>query len=510
MANFQKETDMEVSEVKAVYGSETYVAFGGTEWKGDAELINFKLYSDDYTVEIDGKEFRARECRVSAMPFNRPWPGHQRSFSQSESAAFISVYSENAVTLRVRYKRGFHNPVVRPASKGVQVNLVDDVAEITLTEHKGYVLESAGEHHALHIFFEKPKNYDAESATYYFGEGIHFPGTVTLRDNDRVYIDKNAVVFGSLYANGAENIRVYGGGTLDNTTEERIVENCYEPYAKGNLRFYNCKNVTIEDVIFTNSCTWILALFDCDGVKIDNVKLVGHWRYNTDGIDLTNTSNVEIKNSFIRSFDDTITIKAIYEYGYPVENIHVENCVMWCGWGMNCEIGVETDAPEYRNISFKGCDLIRSAANAIDIQNGRNCLIHDIIFEDLNVELQDDCMCPMMQTSEDQVYAPSVKTTLPRVISIENKSYPIRQKSTDRVVREACAEIGRVYDITYRNIRLYMPENIRKPEIKMISVDESKPFENIVIDGLFINGERQTDLSRFNLNIKNCREIKLI
>jgi hypothetical protein len=54
-----------------------------------------------------------------------------------------------------------------------------------------------------------------------------------------------------------------------------------------------------------------------------------------------------------------------------------------------------------------------------------------------------------------------------------------------------------------------MPENIRKPEIKMISCDESKPFENIVIDGLFVNGERQTDLSRFNLNMKNCQPIKL-
>ena len=500
---------MEVSSVKQTYRNETYVAFGGTEWKSDEDLIIFKLYNDDYTVEIDGKEYKTRECRVSAMPFNRPWPGHQRSFSQSESAAFISIYSDDAVTLRVRYRKGFNNPVVRPASMGVKVNLVDDVAEITLTEHKGYVLESAGEHHALHIFFEKPKSYDTESATYYFGEGIHFPGTITLHDNDSVYIDKNALVFGSLYANGAENIRVYGGGTLDNTTEERVVENCYEPYAKGNLRFYNCKNVSIEDVIFTNSCTWILALFDCDRVNIDNVKSVGHWRYNTDGIDITNTSHVEIKNCFIRSFDDTITIKAIYGYQYPIENIHVENCVMWCGWGMNCEIGVETDAPEYRNISFKGCDLIRSAANAIDIQNGRDGLIHDIIFEDINVELQDDCMCPMMQVSEDQVYAPSVKTSLPRVISIDNRSYPLREKTADSVVRSACSEIGRVCDITYKNINVYMPENIRKPEIKMISCDESKPYENIVIDGLYVNGERQTDLSRFNLNMKNCQPIKL-
>ena len=501
---------MNVSLVKNTYNNELLVAFAGEEFPFDEEFVNFKLYNDDYTVEINGIEYKARDCRVSAMPFNTLWPGHQRDFAQSESAAFISIYSSESVTLRVRYKKGFDNPVIRPASKGVKVKMDGDVAEFTLIEHKGYVLESAGEHHALHIFFEEPKNYDAEKATYYFGEGIHFPGTVTLRDNDSVYIDKNAVVFGSLYSEGAENIRIYGGGTIDNTTEERVVENCYEPYAKGTLRLYNCKNVSIEDIILTNSCTWILALFDCDSVNIDNVKLVGHWRYNTDGIDITNTSNVNIKNCFIRSFDDTITIKAIYNYPHPIENIHVENCVMWCGWGMNCEIGVESDAPEYRNITFKKCDLIRSAGNAIDIQNGRDCLMHGITFEEINVEIQNDCMCPMLQKSADQKYDPPVKTALPNLISIVNRKYPIRQKTLGVVTRVECDEFGRVSDILYKNINVYLDDGIeQKPMIKFVSCDANRPFENIVIDGLYVNGEKQTNLDLFNVKIENCNPVTL-
>ena len=143
--------------MKNTYNNELLVAFAGEEFPFDEELVNFKLYNDDYTVEINGIEYKARDCRVSAMPFNTPWPGHQRDFAQSESAAFISIYSSESVTLRVRYKKGFDNPVIRPASKGVKVRMDGDVAEFTLTEHKGYVLESAGEHHALHIFFEEPK-----------------------------------------------------------------------------------------------------------------------------------------------------------------------------------------------------------------------------------------------------------------------------------------------------------------------------------------------------------------
>ena len=106
----------------------------------------------------------------------------------------------------------------------------------------------------------------------------------------------------------------FGGGVLDNSCEERITEQCYENHTKGNFRLYNCENIEVSDVIFTNSSTWVMSMFNCKNVHIDNVKIVGQWRYNTDGIDIVNSENVFIENSFIRSFDDTITIKAIYDY----------------------------------------------------------------------------------------------------------------------------------------------------------------------------------------------------
>ena len=482
-----------------------FVAFGGSEYKSDYELINFRLFNDDYKITIDGKEFKARNCRVSAIPFNRVWPGHQRDFSQSEDAAFISIYGKAPVTFKVSYEKGFDNPVIRPLAKNVSLEPEGEDVIITLAEHGKYVLEPRDFHHALHIFFEEEKTYpEKENATYYFGKGIHFPGVITLKDNDSVYIDKEAIVFGSLYSEGGDNIRIYGGGTIDNTTEERICENCYENYTKGTLRLYNCTNLVIEDIILTNSSNWILALFECDNVTIDNVKIVGHWRYNTDGIDVCNTSNVLIKNCFIRSFDDTITIKALYNRTAPIENIVVDNCVLWCGWGKNLEVGIETDAPAYKNIVFKNSDLLHSSSAALDIQNGCGAEISDITFENINVEYSKFELPEVFQKSDDQVYDSEGKMAVPTLINIVNHKMAIRQRATEKVVRKTKDYFADVHDIYFKNIRVYKDEEVKNIPITLKSYDKNVVYKNIVIDGLYVNGVKQENLDDFKLVVENA------
>jgi polygalacturonase len=52
--------------------------------------------------------------------------------------------------------------------------------------------------------------------------------------------------------------------------------------------FSNCKNVTVRDVLITNSPFWTLHVADCDGVIISNIKLWNSLMIpNNDGIDVT-------------------------------------------------------------------------------------------------------------------------------------------------------------------------------------------------------------------------------
>lgn len=460
-----------------------------------------KKLTDDYAITINGKTCEVRECRVSAMPFNIGWPGHQRPLNQSEIASYILVSSDEMLDFEVTCKRAFKKAVIRPLSKGIDPEREEDVLRFTLEKPGQYVLELDSDHFALHIFFNPIKEYpDKEKATYYFGPGLHFPRLIRLKDNDSIYVDEGAVVYTSILGEGVKNIHIYGGGVLDGGMEERVYEHCYQNYHTGNIRLYDSENITIEDVVLKDSAVWVLSTFDCDNITIDNIKIVGQWRYNTDGIDLCNTSNVTIKNSFIRAFDDVITIKGLYHKEMTIQNILVENCVMWCGWGRNAEIGLETSATEYKDIIFRNCDLIHNCHVAIDIQNGNHAEIHHITYENINVEYQLTQRTPIGNDEEHPVYTGGNKTYVPQLICSINPVFPYFSDVNN-------PDLGYTHDILYKNIRVDLPEGVEMPEIVIWADKRGKTHKNFTIDGLYVNGEKQENLDRFKTTFDNVENI---
>ena len=478
-----------------------FVPFGKTE-----DTI-FKLFNDNFEVSINDEACNVMECRVSAIPFNRPWPGKQRQFSQSESAGYISFFADETVNLKVKSKKSFENVKIRPLSKEIKPKVDEDEVFFTLTEYGSYVLELDGMHNVLHIFFNPIKEYiNQENATYFFGPGIHFPMIINLKDNDTVYIDKEAIVFGSIFSNGAKNVKIFGGGVIDNSCEERLTESCYESHTKGTFRIYNCEDIDVADIIFVNSSTWVMSMFYCKNISIDNVKIVGHWRYNTDGVDIVNSSDITIKNSFIRSFDDTISIKAIYNYQKPIENIIVDNCVLWSDWSKNCEIGIEADGKEYRNVCFKDCELIHCSASALSVSNGGCADMHDIYFENLNIELQNDIMMMEIQEADDQKYTGYDKHMSTKFVACSNEPCCTRQKSS-KFEEKYCDRIGTISDVFFSNIRILTEDIDYKPQILINSVDENVPCAGFFFENIYFDGEKQCDFNAFITEFKNAKKV---
>ncbi len=60
-----------------------------------------------YEIDIEGVEAKAHTARVSSMPFNRNWPGHQRPLNQTQTAPFFAFELDSPVTFRVVAQRNF-------------------------------------------------------------------------------------------------------------------------------------------------------------------------------------------------------------------------------------------------------------------------------------------------------------------------------------------------------------------------------------------------------------------
>ena len=468
--------------------------------------------SGDYRVYANGKAVPVYTCRISAFPFNSWWPGHQRNISQSEIASFVNLVTDEDVELTVEplTKKDYGKVMIKPYAKGVTPRTRDGMIAFTLRENGGYVLELDDYHGLLYIFNNKPQPCPSpKDVTYYFGSGVHFPGKITLKSNESVYLHKDALVYGCIYAENAENIHIFGNGIFDDSCEERITEHCYEAYTNGNIKFYDCKNIRVEGVGFTNSAIWCVNLFHCFDVVLDRINVFGQWRYNTDGVDIVNCQRVTVKNSFIHSFDDTVTIKGIDRYGYESNvDILTEGCVLWCDWGRTMEIGLESECPAYQNIVFRDCHVIRGGNTVCDIQNGDCAHVHDVTFENISMELESFYTKEILQKSEDQVYAPGDETSFAALMRISNNRFRqayaflgVGSGNASSLGQPSYAGVDR---IRVKNVRIFADSEImsrldgRCVTVKIRNIIPTTEYGDIDIENVVLNGRR---LSEDDMNI---------
>ena len=136
-----------------------------------------------------------------------------------------------------------------------------------------------------------------------------------------------------------------------------------------------------------------------------------------------NCEDVFIENCFLRTFDDAICIKgfdcyyegdvekavreAMYRGGesYDVfQNVLVKNCVIWNDWGKSLEIGAETRAEEIRYILFDDCDIIHVCGPVLDCCNVDYADVHDVVYRNIRVELDETIPPPRLQKRDDEPY----------------------------------------------------------------------------------------------------------
>ena len=142
-----------------------------------------ELNYNGYEVKINGEKVTLDSARVSAMPFNRRWPGHQRQLDQTELVNFLSLETGEALHFEITPCEKFEKVVIRPLSLGIVPEITEDGRILFTLEKPAYfTVEPYGRHNALHIFADPVSNYDVDKSdenVIYFGKGEHDAGMIS-------------------------------------------------------------------------------------------------------------------------------------------------------------------------------------------------------------------------------------------------------------------------------------------------------------------------------------------
>ena len=485
-----------------------------------------ELSYNGYIVKLNGTEVPLNTARVSAVPFNRRWPGHQRQIEQSEFINFVSFEMDGPVELEIFPKNEFQSIVIRPMTADVSYKIVDGRVRIKLKNPQYITVEPYGRSNALHIFADPYLNLNIskdDPNIIYFGTGSHEVGLLHLKSNQTVVIDEGAVVYGCIHAIDAKNIKIIGHGILDNShNKEKIL---FELNAENNdkdvgnaqrlhtIQLEYCTDIQIIGITIRDSLVYNIRPIACKNLEIRNVKIIGCWRYNSDGIDSHNCQNVRISDCFIRSFDDSICVKG-FDYTQDETDFYrgqecfdsfkdflVERCVIWNDWGKCLEIGAETRAKEISHIVFKDCHIIHVTGSVLDSMNVDYADIHDIIYENITVEYDDVIPEMMFQQNDAQTYA-DFKTDqdyAPCLISSSIMYHP--EYSAGGVIR------GKNRTIRFSNIRLY---GRQMPKIEFVGYDDAHKISDVTITQLYWNDKQITAFQEIKFACNQfCERIEL-
>ncbi len=295
---------------------------------------------------------------------------------------------------------------------------------------------------------------DAGGGTIFVQGGAYLMGTIYLYDNTVLHIVPGAAIVATrengrlnrafLRAVGAENLVITGGGKICGNGEYFVrmprLKPRFEPLActhlaprgtidlelaettlrynyRRRIRFSEdkylegigpterpdymvwldrCSHVRIENIILEDAMNWTLNLFRCDGVMVKNM-VINNNRHvaNTDGIDVTGSSRVEISHCFLSTADDGIVLKNPEETGRDMEDIYVHDCQVISV--MNTfKIGTETKY-NIRNVLVEDCsffmpDIYPGCTSGISIESADGSIVSDITIR--NIRMNRVC-CPL-------------------------------------------------------------------------------------------------------------------
>ena len=363
------------------------------EWKKDWETLECVREKDPFkrfgiTIFENGAEYKAN---YQVAPVKK----------RLKSDSYVRDYMY--LTSYCRFESDFSNPItvsIKPSFEFIRCEVepfcpfeVDGgVVRLTVSGPTALVVTFDGNRFENLFLSAEAVSYapdlTAENVIF-FKKGVHNAGTIEVGGGQTLYLEGGAYVYGNVVCHG-DNVTVCGKGTICgaklNHDEKKPREHL--------LSASGCKDLTISGIMLVDSPVWTLKLYDCHNVVVDGIREIC-CNENSDGIDVCVSSEVEIKNAFLRNWDDNISVKCRKEDGTDsrCENVTVKDSILWADKAHNMIVGPEgtyTAETLFKNIVFTDIKVLNSAElmfpqGCMCILCADNSEIEDVVFKNIEV-----------------------------------------------------------------------------------------------------------------------------
>lgn len=272
--------------------------------------------------------------------------------------------------------------------------------------------------------------------------GRYRSGTITLRDNVTLLLERECVLLGSpnlddyppavpayrsftdtytnkslIYAERVRNVGILGEGTIDGQGSAFKGPYRSRPYL---LRFVECRNVSLKGIRLRDSAMWVQHYLACEDVTIEGIAVRSVVNANNDGIDIDGCSRVRIADCVFDTGDDSICLKSTSPR--PCRDVTIERCAVRSDCN-GLKLGTESTGG-FENIRIRGCTVrdTRMAGIALEIVDGG--ALDRVDIEDVQME----------------------NVGAPLVIRLGNRGRPFTQGA-----KRPC--VGTLQDVSIRNVR---------------------------------------------------------
>ncbi|MGM9873949.1 MAG: glycosyl hydrolase family 28 protein [Bacilli bacterium] len=359
--------------------------------------LNEDIYASSFRLFCGDKEIPVYHTNTNP---NRVWSANPQIFVEA-GVAIINLDGEINLSLQTNFAFKELTTRVMPGDKHIEhekdynrrvVNFkISELGQYTISFLKNY---------SFHLFVNPIDGYASSfsnNKTIVFEKGIHdknnssYIGSnnlISLSSNTTVILEKGAVLKAGFIANSASNIEIIGDGIVLGADFERNGETGSKLIP---FEFNYCSNIIFKGITTLDPAGWCYNLYFSNQVLLEDIKIISS-RSNGDGVSVQSCQNVICKNSFVRTWDDSLVVKNYPKWSNRNEqgttkNIVFEKCQIWTDLAQSMELGYETVGLVFEDIYFKDITVLFNYHKAvISIHNANNAYIKNVHFENITIE----------------------------------------------------------------------------------------------------------------------------